>query len=201
MRDKLNALTDADGNKLLTATIQDGKLNITSNNPNQQFAMGEDSSGLMAALGLNTFFSGNSAETLAVNQMLHMNTAWVASGQVNGDHEINVGDPITAQGIGALANKDVVISTVWKTVDNQTISEFYANLVSEVGSERRLSKTNSEYHDTLTQDIFSRSQSVSGVSLDEELTNLIKYQHSYTAAAKLITTADQMLQTLLGIKQ
>lgn len=201
VRDKLNALTDADGNKLLTATIQDGKLNITSNNPNQQFAMGEDSSGLMAALGLNTFFSGNSAETLAVNQMLHMNTAWVASGQVNGDHEINVGDPITAQGIGELANKDVVISTVWKTVDNQTISEFYANLVSEVGSERRLSKTNSEYHDTLTQDIFSRSQSVSGVSLDEELTNLIKYQHSYTAAAKLITTADQMLQTLLGIKQ
>ena len=70
-----------------------------------------------------------------------------------------------------------------------------------MGSERRLSKTNSEYHDTLTQDIFSRSQSVSGVSLDEELTNLIKYQHSYTAAAKLITTADQMLQTLLGIKQ
>lgn len=201
VRDKINAFTDADNNQLLKATIQDGKLNITSNNPNQQFAMGEDSSGLMAALGLNTFFSGNSAETLAVNQMLHMNTDWVASGQVNGDHEINVGDPITAQGIGALANKDVVISTVWKTVDNQTISEFYANLVSEVGSERRLSKTNSEYHDTLTQDIFSRSQSVSGVSLDEELTNLIKYQHSYTAAAKLITTADQMLQTLLGIKQ
>ena len=86
-------------------------------------------------------------------------------------------------------------------MNNQTISEFYANLVSEVGSERRLSKTNKEYHGTLTQDVFERSQSVSGVSLDEELTNLIKYQHSYTAAAKLITTADQMLQTLLGIKQ
>ena len=35
----------------------------------------------------------------------------------------------------------------------------------------------------------------------EEMANLIKYQHSYTAAAKLITTADQMLQTLLGLKQ
>jgi flagellar hook-associated protein 1 FlgK len=32
------------------------------------------------------------------------------------------------------------------------------------------------------------------------MTNLIKYQHAYTAAAKLITTADQMLQTLLGLK-
>ena len=43
--------------------------------------------------------------------------------------------------------------------------------------------------------------SVSGVNLDEELTNLIKYQSSYVAAAKLITTADQMLETLLGLKQ
>ena len=43
--------------------------------------------------------------------------------------------------------------------------------------------------------------SVSGVNLDEELANLIKYQSSYTAAAKLITTADQMLETLLGLKQ
>ena len=155
----------------------------------------------MAALGVNTFFSGNSAESLAVNEMLHKNSHWVASGQVNGNFEVNEGDGATATAIGELAKKDVTISTTWKTVDNQTISEFYANLVSEVGSERRLSKTNIEYHSTLTQDLFERSQAVSGVNLDEEMTNLIKYQHSYIAAAKLITTADQMLQTLLGIKQ
>ncbi|HFB53875.1 MAG TPA: hypothetical protein ENJ67_04005, partial [Sulfurimonas autotrophica] len=43
--------------------------------------------------------------------------------------------------------------------------------------------------------------SVSKVSIDEEMTNLIKYQTSYGAAAKVITTVDQMMQTLLGIKQ
>jgi len=43
--------------------------------------------------------------------------------------------------------------------------------------------------------------SVSKVSIDEEMTNLIKYQNSYGAAAKVITTVDQMMQTLLGIKQ
>lgn len=42
---------------------------------------------------------------------------------------------------------------------------------------------------------------VSKVSIDEEMTNLIKYQTSYGAAAKVITTVDQMMQTLLGIKQ
>ncbi len=40
----------------------------------------------------------------------------------------------------------------------------------------------------------------SKVSIDEEMTNLIKYQTSYGAAAKVITTIDQMMQTLLGIK-
>lgn len=198
---KINALTDKDGKQLLQASIQNGRLEIISNNADQQFVLGADSSGLMAALGVNTFFSGNSAESLAVNEMLHKNSHWVASGQVNGNFEVNEGDGATATAIGELAKKDVTISTTWKTVDNQTISEFYANLVSEVGSERRLSKTNSEYHSTLTQDLFERSQAVSGVNLDEEMTNLIKYQHSYIAAAKLITTADQMLQTLLGIKQ
>jgi len=43
--------------------------------------------------------------------------------------------------------------------------------------------------------------SITKVSIDEELTNLIKYQISYGAAAKVITTVDQMMQTLLGIKQ
>jgi flagellar hook-associated protein 1 FlgK len=40
---------------------------------------------------------------------------------------------------------------------------------------------------------------ISAVSLDEEMTNLIKYQHAYASAAKLITVADEMLQTLLDM--
>ena len=86
-------------------------------------------------------------------------------------------------------------------MDNQTIGQYYANLVSTVGADRRLSKTNTEYHSALTEDLYERVNAVSGVNMDEEMSNLIKFQHSYTAAAKLITTADQMLQTLLGMKQ
>ncbi len=47
----------------------------------------------------------------------------------------------------------------------------------------------------------ARQDAVAGVNLDEEMTSLVKYQHSYKAAAKLITTADEMFQTLLGLKQ
>jgi flagellar hook-associated protein 1 FlgK len=42
--------------------------------------------------------------------------------------------------------------------------------------------------------------SISGVSLDEEMTNLIKFQHAYAAAAKLISVSDEMFNTLLGLR-
>lgn len=206
VRDAINRmrLTDDQNQEYqpLVASIQDGKLLIeTAEGADIEFAMGADSSGLMAALGINTFFSGSTASDIAVNSQVHSNTHLIASGQVNGQSQINAGDNITATAIGKLIDKPVTISTLWKTVDNQTISQYYANLVTTVGADRRLSKTNTEYHTALTEDLSERVESVTGVNMDEEMSNLIKYQHSYTAAAKLITTADQMLQTLLGLKQ
>lgn len=206
VRDVINnmTVTKSDGTVVtpLNASIQDGKLIIeTTPGADVQFGMGVDSTGLMAALGINTFFSGDNAANLAVNSQVHSNTNLIASGQVNGQHQANAGDNATATEIGKLAGKTVTISTLWKTVDNQSISQYYANLVTTVGADRRLSKTNAEYHGALTNDLAERTASVSGVNVDEEMSNLIKFQHSYTAAAKLITTADQMLQTLLGLKQ
>lgn len=203
VRDAINtSFPDGAGNNMLKATIQDGKLLIETNPAsNVSFAMGADSSGLMAALGINSFFSGSNAVDMAVNDMLYQDADYVAAGRVNGQYQMNVGDNSLANDMGLLATKNVVISTVWKTVDNQSITSYYSNLVTTVGSDRLQSKTNAEYNTTLTQDLDDRVASVSGVNLDEELANLIKYQSSYTAAAKLITTADQMLETLLGLKQ
>ena len=190
------------GQNLLKASIQDGRLLLETNDAsNVQFAMGTDSSGLMAALGINVFFTGSSASDLAVNNQLHSNVNYIAAGQVNGDYQANAGDNVTATAIAKLTDSTVTISTVWKTVSNQTISQYYANLVTTVGSDTRLTQTNAEYHTALTSDLEDQVSSVTGVNLDEEMANLIKYQHSYTAAAKLITTADQMLQTLLGLKE
>ena len=190
------------GQNLLKASIQDGRLLLETNDAsNVQFAMGTDSSGLMAALGINVFFTGSSASDLAVNSQLHSNVNYIAAGQVNGDYQANAGDNVTATAIAKLTDSTVTISKVWKTVSNQTISQYYANLVTTVGSDTRLTQTNAEYHTALTSDLEDQVSSVTGVNLDEEMANLIKYQHSYTAAAKLITTADQMLQTLLGLKE
>lgn len=204
VRNAINRLSYEDENghiiHPIEAVIQNGQL-ILRAEEGTEFAMGADSAGLMAALGINTFFNGSNAATIGMNADVHSNVQLIAAGQVNGDYEINVGDNATATAIGALARKPVTVTTLWKTVNNQSLTEYYANLVSTVGADRRLTKTNTEYHGALTNDLFDRVSAVSGVNMDEEMTNLIKFQHNYTAAAKLITTADEMLQTLLGLKQ
>ncbi len=195
-------LPDGSKEKPIAAYIEDGRLIIKANTEkNINFATGNDSTGLLGALGINTFFSGDDAESLAVNAAIRRNANLVVSGQVDGQRQINEGDNKMANAIANLSSKDVTITTFWKTKTNQSLSEFYATLVTTVGSDKRMADTNAKYHQTLTDDLWERVQSVTGVNMDEEMANLVQFQHNYTAAAKLITTADEMLQTILGLKQ
>lgn len=197
---------DAAGNptNMIHASIQDGKLSIEANpaaNPPVEFAFGTDTTGLLAGLGINTFFQGTGAANIAVNTDLHTNTNRISAGAINGANELNPGDNSVANAIGKLLTQPVSVSTPWRTTGNQSLSEYYSALVSKVGADTRTAKTNAQYNAALTADLDARQASISGVNIDEEMASLIKFQHSYTAAAKLITTADQMLQTLLGLKQ
>ena len=112
-----------------------------------------------------------------------------------------MGDNDTAKAIAALMTKKVYISTMWQKTTNQSLNEYYNSFVAKVGADTLASKTNASYSKALNDALEVRQAAVAGVNLDEEMTNLIRFQHSYTAAAKLITTADQMLQTILGLKQ
>jgi flagellar hook-associated protein 1 FlgK len=57
-----------------------------------------------------------------------------------------------------------------------------------------------EFNEVLVNELSEIRDSISAVSLDEEMTNLMKFQHAYEAAAKLITVADEMLDELLSTK-
>ncbi len=184
------------------AEIVDKKLQLTSTDQSYTFSMGSDSTGLMASLGVNSFFTGTSASDLSVNMELHTDLNRIAAGYIDGSNAANPGDNArAANDIGSLLTDEVSITTPWRNVGNQSISEYYSTLVSKVGAATRTAETNAEYNTALAYDLSVQQQQISGVSLDEEMANLIQFQHAYTAAAKLITTADQMLQTLLGLKQ
>ena len=74
----------------------------------------------------------------------------------------------------------------------------YQKLVSVLGAQSQSATRSAANFEAALQATENRRQSVSGVSLDEEMANLVKFQHSYSAAARLISTTDQMLDTIIN---
>jgi flagellar hook-associated protein 1 FlgK len=183
----------------IKATIVNNKLRLEAED-GYTFAFGTDSAGLYAGLGLNTFLKGHDAKSMAVNEKISSDLDYLATGHVNGAGEMNTGDNTTALAMYALREADVTTSTAMEGTTTQTILDYYNGIVGNVGTDANRAKFNKNFYQTLANDLDERQQEISGVNLDEEMSDLIRYQASYTAAAKLITTADQMLQTLLSLK-
>lgn len=81
--------------------------------------------------------------------------------------------------------------------NNQTFGEFYDGLIGDLGIQTRETMSFRDNTNLLLNQIENNRQSVQGVSLDEELTNMIKAQHAFDAAARIITTMDQALETVI----
>ena len=84
-------------------------------------------------------------------------------------------------------------------LNNKTLSENYSELVSGVANEINLQQQNAESYGLVLNQLEQTKMQYSGVSTDEEMMNVMKYQRSYDAAAKLITVADELMQTLLNL--
>jgi flagellar hook-associated protein 1 FlgK len=69
-----------------------------------------------------------------------------------------------------------------------------------VGVDAQSASLNEKYNEALRDQYIGRKESITGVNLDEEATELLKYQYLWQAAAKLITICDEMMQSLLSIK-
>lgn len=104
-----------------------------------------------------------------------------------------VGDNTNALELGALQHK--------ATLDNGTsnYNEVYSQLVSRVGSKTHELDVNREAQGILYEQAKAQREAVSGVNLDEEAADLVRYQQAYTANAKVIGAASEMFDTLIGV--
>jgi flagellar hook-associated protein 1 len=133
------------------------------------------------------FFSGSDARTIAVSTDIANDSGLIAAAQ-----DINsIGDARNAAAIAALQDA--------ATMSGNSFQSYYASLVSDVGSHAQESNVYYDYQSSMLTQMESYREEVSGVSLDEEMVNLVKFQNAYNAAAKMVSTVDELLDTLMGM--
>ncbi|MEA2092155.1 MAG: flagellar basal body rod C-terminal domain-containing protein, partial [Campylobacterota bacterium] len=151
-------------------------------------------SNFAGALGMSRYFDGDSAQSMKLNHTLSNNPTLISAGAT----------PIAGDNIVALSMVQHQYEKFDFYVGNQkynaTTYAMFDIIATEVGTQTNAAILKNETITTQFNATELEYFSVSKVSIDEEMTNLIKYQTSYGAAAKVITTIDQMMQTLLGIK-
>jgi flagellar hook-associated protein 1 FlgK len=181
-------------NSYLTASVEDNTLKIVANSPSDTFGFAGDDSLVLTALGLNTFFTGDKAYTFSVNAWVLDNPELVAAGQFDATGAHAVGDNRNALALAELEEAPV-------GPDGLTFGEAYQRLVMNLGLEAEEAGTQETFFKGLVEQLSQMRDAVSAVSLDEELTNLVKFQRAYQAAARLVSVADELYQTLLTLRK
>lgn len=138
-----------------------------------------------------TFFNGTNASNIAVEPLLLDDPANVhAAGVTNAP-----GDNRIALELAQYAQR------LMPTLNNQTFSQFYSQTVAGFG--QALSTVNNQLGDQQAVEnmLLRQRDSIGGVSLDEEMTDLTRFQKAFAASARLITTVDEMLETVVTMKR
>ncbi|MBU0675099.1 MAG: flagellar hook-associated protein FlgK [Proteobacteria bacterium] len=188
-------ITNASGGApWITAVVNGNQLELTPD-ANHSYAFGKDSSNLLQVAGVNTYFTGHGASDIGVNPDMAKNLDFIGAGTVNPFGEIFKGDNSNALMVTLIQRTEDIAFT---GANPGTLDGFYNTLVSEIGMKGKRAAQDYEFNELVSNQLNQMRDSVAGVSLDEEMANLVKFQHAYTAAARLIGIADEMMADLVA---
>ncbi len=175
-----------DGIAGMSASVAGGKLRLRADGQNVEIGFSQDTSGTLAALGINSFFSGHNASDMAVDTAVAGNPNLLAAAK-NG----NAGDNQTARAIADLEQNAI------KGLNGQTLKAGYQSMVNAVAVDADTAKKNAEATKVVADTLSSQREALSGVSLDEEAMNLMRQQRAFQAAARLVSAVDEMMKTIM----
>jgi len=190
LNDLADALDALDG--ISASVTSSGRLEISSDSPDTEFAFAGDTSGLLAALGLNTFFTGSAANDLGINAELKGlgNEAKFAASLGGLGRETDT------------ANAERLFKFLEQPIDaagGSTLTDVYDQLVNSVSQGASLAQSVAEGYRVFEATLDGQLQAVSGVSLDEEAVRLITLQRIYQASARFIQVVAELLDVLVNI--
>nr|WP_290443574.1 flagellar hook-associated protein FlgK [Sporolactobacillus kofuensis] len=147
------------------------------------------------------FFLGDSSGIVTA-LTIHVNSNLTGSDvKANGLNADGTAKP-SGDNSGATAMANVIATNAYAIdgtgSDTMTLKSYLQSLIGQIGVNSQSAQQFTSNSATTLAAAQNRRSSISGVSLDEELTNLIQFQHSYGAAAKVVTTLDTLLDTLIN---
>ncbi len=178
-----------DGVNGISARItNDGRFEIKSDSEAVKFSFANDTSGALSALGINTFFSGDSASTIEVRRAIIEDPSQLAA---------------STNGIGNGADNAIRIAEAFtkptELLGGRSINALYDELISgttrDINSQKGVTDGLRNFHQTLE----AQHLGISGVNLDEEAVKMLLYQRAFQATSKLVSVAAEMLDTLVNI--
>ena len=134
----------------------------------------------------------NPSAYIAINSEILSDVNNVAAAYIDPNGNVAVGDGRAATEIASIRNKIVMIGT------ERTFDDYFADSVTKVGLKGEQAETNLLSQASIMQDLKNMRESISGVNIDEELADIMKFQHGYNAAAKFVTVWDNMLDTIIN---
>ena len=169
----------------LSAKVVNGRLSISATSANTQFSFGNDTSGTLAALGVNTFFTGSNADNLAVNSTLTSDPTKFAA---------------SSGGVGADTNNAQTLANFLTqplaTQNGASVQTLYNTLTTNVSQSSANATAASDAADTVQSTLAGKETAASGVNLDDEVVSMLNYQQSYQASARYISVLSGLLTLL-----
>jgi len=193
----------------VTASVSaSGDAIVFTTDASHTLGFADDTSNILAALGINIFFTGATAGGIGVNNKIGSDKNFIAAAQIDSTGSYAIGNNTNAIAIAELqyTAADIAQWTCSRINGNTegsvtaTNETYYHAMVGTIGIASANISRDSAFNEVMVNKLSEVRDSISAVSLDEEMTNLIKFQHAYAAAAKLISVSDEMLNTLLSVK-
>ncbi len=177
LRDKINDLAMTFANAINTAHLNGMNLDNINGTSNTKVP----------------FFTGTSAKDLKVNPDIMNSLNLIAAAKPESPGQSSTGNGENAKDIANIKSGLLNFNGTTSTAD-----DFYRNIIGQLGIDSQESQRMKDNADLILKQVDNRRQSISGVSLDEEMTNMIKFQQAYNAAARVVTTMDECLDKVIN---
>ncbi len=173
-----NVTAEVTGDHRLRLTAADG----------YEFTFGQDSSNVLAALGVNTFFTGTDAQSIALNETLRGNLNLLAAATSRAE-----GDGSNAGALALLATQKLA------GLSGQSLTDYYNAVASHVGVTSAAARAGLEAAGAIRVSLAAQRESISGVSLDEETISMLRLERAFQGAARYSATVDRMIEEMLQL--